>query len=81
MPVERKASVQHRNRLAFPKKRDQSKGQDHALDTSAEDNFNLFPRVTCRSHRVPSEESRDMTGYTGVHTHAEWERERREDRQ
>lgn len=30
-------------------------------DTSAEDSLNLFPRVTCGSHRLPSEGSREMT--------------------
>lgn len=51
MPVERKASVKYRSRLAFPKERDQSKGHDLMLDTSAKDNLSLFPRVPCRSHR------------------------------
>lgn len=61
MPGERKASVEDRNRLASPKKRDQRKGHDQMLDTSAEDNLNLCPRVTCRSHGLPSEERREMT--------------------
>lgn len=61
MPAERKANVEDRNRLASPKKRDQRKGHDHMSDTSAEDNLNLCPRVTCRSHRPSSEECREMT--------------------
>lgn len=39
----------------------QSKVYDHTSDTSAEDNLNLFPRVTSRSHRLPSEKSRKRT--------------------
>lgn len=61
MSAERKASVKYRSRLTFPKKRDQSKGHDHTSDTSAEGNLNLFPRMTCRSHRLLSEESRELT--------------------
>lgn len=51
----------------------QSKVYDHTSDTSAEDNLHLFPRVTSRSHRLPSEKSRKRT-VKGSQLHAltEW---------